>query len=514
MWATGETNDSQSQSDTAEAELTPQEEDTLKTIKATYNTENQAAIKKELEAKKALQAYTKDQMLIEYNPFGTNTQSLYVYFQTESAVKVSYSVQTTEAGIQNFTMETQGGAYLTTHEFRVIGLIPDTDNTVVFTLTGEEGTKETKSFTYQMGSLLGTEDIQLERTVEGDEEELTDGLYVVLGNDSTKLDFMYYYDNQGVLRGEVPIIGYRSHRLISDENSTYYSISETKLAQVDALGQVTNVFDLGQYELHHDYVFDNDGNILILASDTTQNSIEDIVVKLDAASGEVCEVLDLETLFGAYKATCKTNSEGELDWMHINTLQWISDESIIISSRETSTIIKIDNIYGEPEVAYMIGGSEFWEGTGYEKLLYEQEGEFTLQGGQHTVTYETDDSLLEGQYYLYMYNNNIGVSQSQPEFDWASIGLPEASAKDGESSCYYKYLIDENEGSFALADSFKVPYSGYVSSAQEIGGNTVIDSGFQGIFSEYNENNELIVSFRMNAEKFIYRVYKLGTESI
>ena len=61
----------------------------------------------------------------------------------------------------------------------------------------------------------------------------------------------------------------------------YYSISETKLAQVNRLGQVTNVFDLDHYKLHHDYVFDRDGNLLILATDTTQDSILLLMKKID-----------------------------------------------------------------------------------------------------------------------------------------------------------------------------------------------------------------------------------------
>lgn len=54
--------------------------------------------------------------------------------------------------------------------------------------------------------------------------------------------------------------------------------------------------------------------------------------------------------------------------------------------------------------------------TGYETLLLtkeESEGEFVNTGGQHTVTYSADDKLSEEEYYLYMFNNNLGVSESR-----------------------------------------------------------------------------------------------------
>ena len=48
------------------------------------------------------------------------------------------------------------------------------------------------------------------------------------------------------------------------------------------------------------------------------------------------------------------------------------------------------------------------------------------------------------------------------------------SAMDGKNSKYYKYLVDENEGTFELVDSFKVPYSGYVGAAHRILGITCL----------------------------------------
>ena len=475
-------------------------------IKKTYNAEEQQKIADELEKKKESQEYTLSNMLIEYNPFGTNTQSLYVYFETDSAVKVSYTIHVKEDDIADFSRNVyQDEEYQKEHEFQVIGLIPDTENTITFYITNEDGSTDTKEIVYEMGSLYGEEAVQLDTDVKQSADKLEDGLYVVLGNDSTS---MYYYDNNGVLRGEVPLLGYRSHRLIFDENSMYYSISEKKMAQVNRLGQVTKVYDLGNYKLHHDYVFDENGNMLILATDTTQDSVEDIVLKLDVNSGEVTEVLDLGDLFGEYKKTCVKNSSDELDWMHINTIQYIGNGSVLLSSRETSTIIKVDNIYDGPVVSYMIGEKDFWKDTSYVSLLLNKKGDFTIQGGQHTITYETDESLADGQYYLYMFDNNIGISETRPDYDWSSIGLKVSSAVDGKNSKYYKYLVDENEGTFELVDSFKVPYSGYVSSAQETGDNVLVDSGLKGTFTEYDADHKAIVTYKMDYEKFIYRVFK------
>lgn len=507
--AISETEDSRKQTDVETAALTKEQEMSLQKIKETYNVSKQEETARELEEKKNSQNYTADNMLTVYDPFGTNTQSLYVYFNTDEAVSVAYTVHAAGEAAGDFSRQVyEDGTYETEHEFQVIGLVPDTVNHITITLTAEDGTVTEREIDHEMGSLLGTEEVQLDVTEKGNAAELEDGLYVVLGNDSTALDFIYYYDNEGTLRGEVPILGYRGHRLIFDDDHMYYSISETKMAQVNRVGQVTNVYDLGNYELHHDYVFDNDGNMLILASDQTQDSIEDIILCLDTDTGGVTEALDLEELFGSYKDECTADDDGELDWMHINTIQWLGDEDILLSSRETSSIIKVEDLYGTPEVSYIIGSKSFWEDTEYESLVLKQNGDFTVQGGQHSVTYVEDDGLGDGRYYLYMYNNNIGMSETNPDFDWASEGLTEDSAKEGETSYYYEYLVDEDAGTFELTDSFEVPYSGYVSSAQNLETNTVIDSGFKGFFAEYDKDHELIASYTMNVEKFIYRVYK------
>lgn len=50
----------------------------------------------------------------------------------------------------------------------------------------------------------------------------------------------------------------------------------------------------------------------------------------------------------------------------------------------------------------MIGSDQFWNSTGYESQLLTKTSDFSMQAGQHYVTYEENNSLPKGQYYLYM----------------------------------------------------------------------------------------------------------------
>ena len=48
----------------------------------------------------------------------------------------------------------------------------------------------------------------------------------------------------------------------------------------------------------------------------------------------------------------------------------------------------------------MIGSEQFWDSTGYESQLLTKTSDFSMQAGQHYVTYEENKSLPKGPYYL------------------------------------------------------------------------------------------------------------------
>ena len=172
-------------------------------------------------------------------------------------------------------------------------------------------------------------------------------------------------------------------------------------------------------------------------------------------------------------------------------------------------MIKVSNIYEKPELDYIIHYGTLYKGSGYEDKLLTRKGNLVAPAGQHTVTVEKDDSLPDGQYYVYMFNNNYGRVTAFPEFDWSSYKdlSPSSNPKTG-TSYYSKYLVDEKNGTYTLAQEFKLPYSSIVSSVQHLGGNIPYSSGRSKIFGEYDKDGNLIKSFRYDAQQFSYRVLK------
>ena len=526
-----------SSASSADNELTDEQKKIHKQIVATYNVEKQAAIKEKLDAEYAAGSYDEADPFVKVDPFGTDTLSCYVRFATTDPVAVSYEVAGRKKSddapkVAAFSRTPRGGdAPTTEHEFKVIGLIPNHKNTVALTCTAQDGTSRASTFTIKTPALKGEEEERLAVTAGESNTPLADGLFTILGNDSSKLDFMYLYDNAGQIRGEVPIIGYRSHRLLfPGDGSMIMSVSTTKMAQINAIGQVVNVWSTGDYELHHDYAFDDDGNLLVLASHAGSEAdldvdraaakkdkgervnVEDLIIKIDVATGDVSLVVDLGNIFPDLKASAKVAQDGDLDWIHINTIQWLGGGTVLLSSRETSTVIKLTNIYGTPTVDWLMGSPDFWAGSGFEDKLLQAQGDFSLNAGQHSVTYlPNSDTATTGRYQVLLYDNNFGAAESCPKFDWGQLGAAVViDYSKGTHSFGRIFTVDETARTYELEEQIAVPFSGYVSSAQRVGDSSsmLVASGQAKTFTEYDRYGLPIATYEMEAEKFIYRVYK------
>lgn len=456
------------------------------------------------------------------DPFGTGSNGLYLYFETDLATRVSYTVHVQDEDIPDFTAQAadaSGVTYTKQHEFQLIGLVPGMTNEVTLTITGSWGNaRQIVRFAVDMPEPTSGYDTRLEVTDGDSDAPQAQGLFAMMRVNG-HLGYGFFYDDAGVLRYEMVLEGFGLDRLLfTDDGDILTCVSSSKLARINALGQVEQVYPLDGYELHHDIGFGAGGEVLALAEHAEGETVEDLVLSIHIDTGEVTEILDFSALMESYfdltRPVQPTDEffwqAGEWDWIHLNSLLYRQeDDSLIVSSRETSTILKVSGLHGEPAVQWLAGDGRVWAGTEYEALCLEPVGDFVPQYGQHCVEYYADGDT-DGVYYLSLYNNNYWAMSSRDDF---TLEVAETVGTDlygdgSESSQMYIYRIDENAGTFELTDSFDVPYSSIVSNASLCGDNWVANSGVSMVFGEYDPEGVLIRQYKYECTMQNYRTFK------
>ena len=109
---------------------------------------------------------------------------------------------------------------------------------------------------------------------------------------------------------------------------------------MNRLGKIVDTIDIGKYEFHHDFCYDeNSGSLLCLVNDTDKDTIEDVLISVDLETGEVEERIDFEDLLPEMRENAVQREGGkntyggtELDWLHLNSLDIIDSGEIIVAA--------------------------------------------------------------------------------------------------------------------------------------------------------------------------------------
>ena len=451
---------------------------------------------------------------------GANGLSLYL--ETDFPTQGEYPIRVDDERIPDYTAtaaDSSGKAYSTTHEFQLIGLVPGKVNEVTMTLRGSWGNvRQTVRFTIEMPETHSGYDTVLEVTDGPSTEPLDDGLFTMMRTNGY-LGYGFSYDNSGVMRYEMVLEGFGMDRILFYGDEMVTCVSSNKLARINGLGEVEQVYPLGDYELHHDINYGRDGTVVALAEKAGDTNVEDLVLEIDLATGEVTELLDFKDLMAGYYAQTRPiratapffGQVDEQDWIHLNTIQYLPEtDSLVVSSRETSTAIKVEDVHGAASVGWLCGDPAFWQGTGYEDYCLTPVNDFTWQYGQHSVAWAPGDE--EGVGYLRMFNNNYWALSSRDGYD---PDLPDGVGTDlyggeGDHSYTYVYRIDENAGTVELVESFPVPYSSIVSNStlNEDTGHWAVNSGIAMVFGEYDAGGALIRQYAYECTMQGYRTFK------
>ncbi len=467
-----------------------------------YDVVFQKSVKENIETFIEEYSYDEDNPLVIYNPFLTNSQSLYVYFETEEPYAVSYSVHTPDAEFKDF------GGYVIpnqpdtskVHEFQIIGLIPNETNMITIRMMDKDGVVKLRRFYYynehevdidaiELETKIGTKEVQnADKTysiVPASEESVSDGLFVTFPDENEVLPYLRIYDKNGVQRGEIPLETFGTKKIIVYEDFMFYRVSEEKIVGVNRLGQVVKVYTSENYTFGEDFCLDKNNDFLVLASDKRQNSIDDCIILLDRETLTVTELVDLGDLLPQYKVKCK-KSNGILDWISLNSIDLIEGNRILVASEKVNIVVKIRRLYNEPKIAFLAGDITAFEGTSYESLFLRPEGDFELHASVNQVLYQEYDKIRETRLYMEVLNNNENATYAKGEEPYAY---------------YYYYLVDEAEGgseragSLRLIDSKVLPAMKENGSIQWYGDHLIVASDVTATFYEYDSEFNLITKF-------------------
>ncbi len=456
-----------------------------------YSMKYQKAAKSIIDKYKKNGKYTLDAPLLIVNPYGTNTTGLYIYFKHKFRVNTKYTVSVKEIdGKENIKGgDFSGSLYTNTtgmplaeQEGLIIGMIPGEKNYVSVYIY-DENNKMIAKAGYKLDIpesetvTMKTLDVVHDREV----SQLSDGLYTVfaLDDNGRKNRHILFYDNYGVIRAELPLVkggeaAETNIGLIDDK--LFYAVDSKRFALVDRFGKIEKLIGLEDGAVSFG---DMDLNTAIRKAVTlSKRKGNDGIYSVDILEGKSKEIINFNKLFAAYYK--KGGSK-----LKFSSVQFINDNDILVSEKNTSSVIRINNVFRNPGIKAIISGTEELK-SAYGNVFYSKDGDFVSQKRQNTAYVDRSEKLDKRQYHITVFNNNTG----------------------GRNSFYYRYLVNEEKMTYSLENAMELPYS-------SDGGNTSVNQGYlvtasadDGSFEEYNPDGYKLASFAFKDGKKAYRVFK------
>ncbi len=472
-----------------------------------YSYEFQRKVREKIDLLIEVGNYTEDDPLFILNPFGTNTQSLYTYFETETPCAVSYTVHTdaTVSAAEDFggyvTAATEirylsNGATIEVgnsciHEFAINGLVPNETNIITIKLVDETGDVRIRRLYYAFGDAAseGEEKITVSagrkvvthsetgesKIVNASDITLTDGMFAVFSAANDYLPYVKLYDNDGFLRGEIPLEESFADSLYVNDGYIYLFVSDNKLVKINSLGEVVKIFKTSDYTFTGGWTVDEKGNILATATRNDRNSANDCIVIIDFTDDDIYMLVDFAKLL-----TESYIKRSDSDWIGITDVTYVGSNMIIAAANKFDSVIKVRRIYNDPRLVYIAGDNGVLQDTAYNGLYLKNENNFAFSTSAKVIGFEEYDKIRAARHYIWVLDENLNY-----EYD----------KKEEHFGYYIKYLADEEESSLRLSETVKLSCVTDASSLVKYNENWLYVSGTESAFYEYDKWFQLIASF-------------------
>lgn len=468
-----------------------------------YSLDRSTQTKKQLERWKKLGDYSLDSPLFVWNLYGTNRLSMYIYFETPDPYSIEYSICVEDPAIPDFTRigYIKGGRSVTQkHEYQLIGFIPGMTNYIVFRVYDKDHEIIAKrQFSIDVPKLPGNTATRLKAESGSSKENMTNGLFFVMDDSDTPHILMY--DNSGIIRGELPLVSGCSADMVFLTHEMYYEYDNGKLAKVDALGQVTNLYSLDEYDVTGSFMYNGYGQIWMTGKKKNSKH-SDLLLSLSLSSGKVEILADFKKLL----PEVYQNMNHSTDWISLGSLAMTGTSDVLVAAENLSSLIHLKYVTTDKvRIDYILGDSAIWKNTKYKSLLLKPakgEEEKTAHGKLSFVSYNSFGKFSK--------NYDIGVFN--PKYIDASKykGLDSTlrSDKKGNESFYYMYGIQPKKNKYILKRSFEINASMDGGGIQSFSDHLIISCNEISQYGEYDKTGRVLYKYKGNKTLQIHRVVK------
>jgi hypothetical protein len=362
-------------------------------------------------------------MSVVQDPFGTSPLTAMALFSTDDLCSVDVTAHGQDANGRDdssldVSYDIEGSRTL--HEIEIVGLYYDRTTRVTLTLTHADGTTEEKELNLSCGTAdAGLPDLKVSN-VSSDTSSIAPGLTFC----ASPMSYYYAVDRSGAVRwyySQSASLGASGINFTSDDHllvadsltNTNAKKNGSCVHEIDLVGREYQRYYAPDMAFHHEVKELDNGNLICAMSDTTRDTVEDVVIELDRKTGEVVNKWDLTDILVGYglkreEAECfgitdhLTDADGsyDQDWIHNNCVCYNdngtpddeSDDYMLISSRHQCAVFKMKL---DGTIEWVLGDPTGFEGTQLAAKCLTPTGDgFEWQYAQHAPMVCSDGDIL------------------------------------------------------------------------------------------------------------------------
>ncbi|MCR5224117.1 MAG: aryl-sulfate sulfotransferase [Bacilli bacterium] len=456
--------------------------------------------------------------IVQVDPYEISPQTAIILFKTKKAEKVTLTIKGKHDDDITRTFESSKD-----HFIPVYGLYGNYENEV--TIKTESGASKVFKIKIEKGNPEAyTDEGEKIDVVEKNELGNTNGEFYF--GTSSLASSTIAYDNYGEIRWYLTLGYSKGMTMLKNGNMllSSYSLgpdvtSTGGVVEIDMFGRVVHEYTVeGGY--HHDAYEMPNGNLVILTSDLSSDSIADYIVELDRETGEVVKDWSVRKIVDEIDSNI---SSTYITWGWINSIYYDeANNAFILSLRNSNAVMSLG--YETKKINWILSDKKYWSDKFNDLLLTPKGDNFSYTHGQHSVKF------VDG--YLSVFDNGYDAYREAPM---------KCSSLKGESSYAKVYKIDadnktaELTWSYGGQDFFSYALSSFNYTPE---GHKLITSGwhftdkvkyddpectqftndqYDAFVIELDENNKEVLKLHLNESKFEVvkaDIYNLSNASV